>query len=78
MWIAASTPSSTPIADELQLTELDAEFPADTFFPSWDRRRFAEVAREQRETEDGLRYAFVTYVRNDAPPHAAATRRPAP
>jgi len=50
-----------PIADELQLTELDAEFPADTFFPSWDRRRFAEVAREQRETEDGLRYAFVTY-----------------
>jgi len=50
-----------PLADELQLTELDAEFPADTFFPPWDRRRFIEVAREQRETAEGLRYAFVTY-----------------
>ena len=50
-----------PIADELQLTELDAGFPADTFFPAWDKRRFTEVAREQRETAEGLRYAFVTY-----------------
>jgi dihydrofolate reductase len=50
-----------PVADELQLTEIDAEFPADTFFPAWDRSRFAEVAREQRESDEGLRYAFVTY-----------------
>lgn len=50
-----------PGADELQLTEIDAQFPADTFFPAWDRSRFAEVAREQRENAEGLRYAFVTY-----------------
>ena len=50
-----------PLADELQLTELDAQFPADTFFPAWDRSRFVEVAREQRETAERLRYAFVTY-----------------
>ena len=50
-----------PIADELQLTEIDAQFPADTFFPAWDRSRFAEVAREPRQTAEGLRYAFVTY-----------------
>ena len=50
-----------PFADELHLTELDAQFPADTFFPAWDRGRFAEVAREQHETAEGLRYAFVTY-----------------
>jgi dihydrofolate reductase len=50
-----------PMADELQLTEIDAEFPADVFFPKWDRRRFAEVAREPHETADGLRYDFVTY-----------------
>jgi len=50
-----------PIADELQLTEIDAQFPADTFFPAWDRSRFAEVAREPHETAAGLRYAFVTY-----------------
>ena len=50
-----------PIADELQLTEIDAEFPADTFFPDWDRSRYAEVAREPHQTAEGLRYAFVTY-----------------
>jgi dihydrofolate reductase len=53
--------SALPIADELQLTEIDAEFPADTFFPAWDRSRYAEAAREPHETADGLRYAFVTY-----------------
>ena len=50
-----------PLADELQLTEIDAAFPADTFFPAWDRSRFELVAREPRETADGLRYAFATY-----------------
>jgi len=50
-----------PIADELQLTEIDAQFPADTFFPAWERSRFAEVAREPHQTAEGLRYAFVTY-----------------
>ena len=50
-----------PIADELQLTEIDGQFPADVFFPPWDRQRFAEVAREPRQTAEGLRYAFVTY-----------------
>ncbi|HEX4232865.1 MAG TPA: dihydrofolate reductase [Caldimonas sp.] len=50
-----------PRADELQLTEIDAEFPADTFFPAWDRARFALTARELHETAAGLRYAFATY-----------------
>jgi len=45
------------------LTEIDAEFPADTFFPAWDKRRFARTAHEPRETAEGLRYAFVTYKR---------------
>ena len=52
-----------PLADELHLTELDAEFPADTFFPAWDKSRFARVAHEPRESADGLRYAFATYKR---------------
>jgi dihydrofolate reductase len=50
-----------PIADELQLTEIDAVFPADTFFPTWDRSGFALVAREPHETTEGLRYSFATY-----------------
>ena len=52
-----------PLADELQLTEVDAEFPADTFFPAWDRRRFVRTAHERHETAEGLRYAFATYKR---------------
>jgi dihydrofolate reductase len=50
-----------PLADELQLTEIDAEFAADTFFPAWDKARFILAAREQHETAAGLRYAFATY-----------------
>jgi dihydrofolate reductase len=52
-----------PIADELQLTEIDAVFAADTFFPPWDRSRFALAAHEPHTREDGLRYAFATYKR---------------
>ena len=50
-----------PLADELELTEIDAAFPADTFFPAWDRGRYEEMTREERTTAEGLRYAFVTY-----------------
>ena len=45
-----------PLADELVLTEIDADLAGDTFFPNWDRARFGCVAREPR---DG--YSFVTY-----------------
>ena len=54
-----------PIADTLELTEIDAAFPADTFFPPWEHAGFAETFREWREAPDGLRYAFVTYKRID-------------
>jgi dihydrofolate reductase len=50
-----------PLADELQLTEIDAEFPADTFFPAWDKAAFALAAHEPHETAAGLHYAFTTY-----------------
>ncbi len=50
-----------PRADELVLTEIDAEFPgAETHFPAW-RERFVEVARETHATAGGVRYDFVTY-----------------
>ncbi|MGE5450890.1 MAG: dihydrofolate reductase [Acidobacteriota bacterium] len=52
-----------PHADELVLTEVDADFAADTFFPPWDREAFLEVQRETRQTESGLTYHFVTYRR---------------
>ena len=52
-----------PHADELLLTEIDAEFVADVFFPSWDRAEFREESREEVATPQGLRYAYVTHVR---------------
>ncbi len=52
-----------PRADTLELTEIDAEFPADTFFPPWDRQRYEETRREPRETAEGMHYAFITYTR---------------
>ena len=55
-----------PRADELLLTEVDADFDADTFFPAWDRARFDEVSRDERVGAGGVRFAFVTYRRRAA------------
>jgi len=52
-----------PIADVLELTEIDAEFPADTFFPTWNRADFRQTSRAAHETAEGLRYSFVSYQR---------------
>jgi dihydrofolate reductase len=51
-----------PLADELLMTEIDADLGGDTFFPPY-RDRFEEVAREPHATAEGLRYDFVTYRR---------------
>jgi len=52
-------------ADELVLTEIDADFEADTFFPTWDRAAFKEVGRDAHPaaTPDDVGFAFVTYQR---------------
>ena len=45
-----------PRADELVLTEIDAELDGDTFFPEFDRARFRQTDRDDRAG-----YSFVTY-----------------
>lgn len=55
-----------PWADRLELTEIDATFDGDAFFPAIDRRQWREVKREPGVGADGLRYAFVTYERASA------------
>jgi dihydrofolate reductase len=55
--------AALPFADELVLTEIDADIDGDTTFPSWDRGEFDEVERQERAAEDGTRFAFVRYVR---------------
>lgn len=52
-----------PLADELVLTEVDADFDGDTFFPTWDRSAFAEHSRETHRAEAGWAYHFVVYKR---------------
>lgn len=48
-----------PLADELVLTEVDADFDGDTFFPDWERSAFTEVSRETHTADAGWAYHFV-------------------
>ena len=54
-----------PLADELELTEVNATFEADTFFPAWPREAFDEIRRESHPgtPEGGPGFDFVTYRR---------------
>ena len=56
--------AALPLADRLQLTEIDAAFEGDTHFPAIDPHRWREAARESHRDDAGLAYAFVTYQRN--------------
>ncbi|HEU4460286.1 MAG TPA: dihydrofolate reductase [Methylibium sp.] len=52
-----------PRADRLVLTEIDADFDADAFFPSWDRAAFVETSRTSQRSDAGWRYDWVEYRR---------------
>lgn len=52
-----------PLAQRLQLTEIDREFAGDAHFPDFDRQAWLETARECHHSETGFDYAFVTYER---------------
>ena len=49
-----------PLADELVLTEIDADLDGDVFFPHWDRALFACTSREPHAG-----YSFATYQRTE-------------
>jgi dihydrofolate reductase len=51
-----------PRADELLLTEVDADMEGDAFFPPW-RSQFSETSRQTHHTSAGTRFDFVTYRR---------------
>jgi dihydrofolate reductase len=50
-----------PLADELVLTEIDADLDGDVFFPSWDRATFSASASDPQTSEQGLPFRWVTY-----------------
>ncbi len=52
-----------PQADELLLTEIDADFDADAYFPDWPREAYDVAASETHNTPDGLVYRYVDYHR---------------
>jgi dihydrofolate reductase len=55
--------AALPLADELLLTEIERDVEGDTFFPDWEREAFEVVSREERVSQDGIPFAFVTYHR---------------
>jgi len=54
-----------PLADRLQLTEVEAAIDGDAYFPEYDPMDWREVSRVPGSTPGppGLRYDFVTYQR---------------
>ncbi len=52
-----------PRADELELTEVDAEFDGDAHFPDWPRGQFRLAASEARTAGDGTVFHFNRYER---------------
>jgi dihydrofolate reductase len=57
--------AALPVADELVLTEIDADFEGDIHFPAWDRTQFVETERQRHHAEppNDFDFAFVRYRR---------------
>jgi dihydrofolate reductase len=57
-----------PLADDLYLTEIEADVDGDTTFPAWDRAQFREAGRERHSAPlhaggSEVAFSFVHYVR---------------
>ncbi len=57
-----------PLADDLYLTEIEADVDGDTTFPEWDRSHFREASREQHSAPlqaggPDVAFSFVHYLR---------------
>ena len=64
--------AALPFADELHLTEIDADVEGDTTFPRWESGAFEETSRQSQVTADGTQFSFVTYRRTAAARQLAA------
>ena len=52
-----------PMADVLDMTEIDASFDADTFFPEFLPEDWQETSRKTQQSESGPTFSFVEYQR---------------
>jgi dihydrofolate reductase len=48
------------LADKLYITEIDAAFEGDAFFPELDKTKWQEISREQHNSAQGLNFSYVT------------------
>jgi dihydrofolate reductase len=60
---AAVYAATLPHADELVLTEIEADVDGDVVFPPFEPSEFEVTAREGHVSESGLPFSVVTYVR---------------
>ncbi len=63
--------AALPLADELMLTEVDADLEGDTHFPPWPRADFELVDAQPQVAADGTAFRFARYRRKA--PAAAPT-----
>lgn len=56
--------AALPRATRIHLTEVHAQVQGDTRLPQFDRAVWRETAREEHQTQDGLRYSYVTLERD--------------
>ena len=52
-----------PHADEMVLTEVDADLDGDVFFPAWAPEDWTAISRDAHTAANGTPFAFVTYRR---------------
>lgn len=52
---------SLALAGRLYLTEIDAEFEGDAYFPAFSQDDWRETARESHTSGEGLPFSYVTY-----------------
>lgn len=55
-----------PLADELYLTEIDADFKADTWFPQFDPERYTQTILDEVD-EGGYHYRHILYQKKPGP-----------
>lgn len=54
-----------PVADELLLTEIDADLEGDAFFPQWEASVYRRTSRSKHQSADGTPFAISVYRRID-------------
>ncbi len=50
-----------PLAAGMVLTEIQRDYPGDTWFPAWERSQWRESQREPHTAADGTRFDYVLY-----------------